>query len=285
MGTSTGRVAASDGTLIAYRVAGDASDSDAPALLLIHGWAQSSKCWGDALVSDLAQRHRVITMDLRGHGESGVPDAEHLTADDFAGDVAAVLDAEVPAGQPVFLLGWSYGGLVIGDYLSRGPAANVAGLILVGAITSMGRGQAGGRVGPAMRAALPDAYADDPVPAVAAVMSFVEALVPPGQGALAQALLGATLAVPPHIRSGLFGRSAANDEVFAASGLPALLIHGTTDQVVDISCAEHAETLMPNASVRLWEGGGHAPFLEDPALFAEQVGGFLVESAVSGGVR
>lgn len=280
-----GRVTAGDGTFIAYRVAGDTSAGGAPALLLIHGWAQSSKCWGDDLVSDLARHRRVISMDLRGHGESGIPDAEHLTADDFAGDVAAVLDATVQTGQPVVLLGWSYGGLVIGDYLSSRPSANVAGLVLVGAITSMGRGQAGGRVGTAMRAALPDAYSDDPATAIAAVSGFVDALVPSGQGALAQRLVGTSLTVPPHIRSGLFGRSAANDEVLAGSGLPLLVIHGTDDQVVDKSCAEHAAGLVPTASVRFWDGGGHAPFLEDPRAFADQVDEFLADMTLTGGVR
>lgn len=281
-----GRVAAGDGTHIAYRVTGDGPGGDAPTLVLIHGWAQSSKCWGEALVGDLARRHRVIAMDLRGHGESDIPDAEHLTADDFADDVAAVLEAAVLPGNPVVLLGWSYGGLVIGDYLSRGPGTrHVAGLILVGAITSMGRGQSGGRVGPAMRAALPGAYSDDPATAIAAVAGFVDALVPGDRGPLAQQLVGTSLTVPPHIRSGLFARSAANDEVFAGAGVPALVIHATADQVVDISCSEHAATLMPAASTRYWEGGGHAPFLEDPVAFAEQVEEFLAESAMTGGVR
>lgn len=161
----------------------------------------------------------------------------------------------------------------------------MAGLVLVGAITSMGRGQAGGRVGPAMRAALPDAYSEDPATALAAIAGFVDAFVPAGRGALAQQLIGTSLTVPPRIRSGLFGRSAANDDVFAGSGLPALLIHGTADQVVDISCAEHAATLMPDASVRFWDGGGHAPFLEDPVAFAEQVDEFVAAVSVSGGVR
>ncbi|ORM32875.1 alpha/beta hydrolase [Williamsia sp. 1135] len=292
MGTFTRRVAAGDGTLVAYRVTGPAdsvddtaSAGDVPTLLLIHGWAQSGDCWGDGLVNDLAGRYRVITMDLRGHGGSGVPTVDRLTSEDFGGDVAAVLAAEVPPGGPVFLLGWSYGGLVIADFLARAGEVVPAGLIFVGAITSIGRGQAGGRVGPQMRAALPDAYSEDPATAVAALQSFVGGLAPAGQGACAQRLLGTSLIVPPQIRAGLFAREAANDALLEQSGLPILLIHGTADGVVDISSAEHLAGLVPGALTRFWDGAGHAPFLDDPARFVREVDDFLVGVSVAGGVR
>lgn len=45
---------------------------DAPALLLIHGSATSSRSW-DALVPLLAPSHRVIRIDLPGHGRSAEP--------------------------------------------------------------------------------------------------------------------------------------------------------------------------------------------------------------------
>ncbi|OZG28152.1 alpha/beta hydrolase [Williamsia sp. 1138] len=292
MGTFTRRVAAGDGTDIAYRVTGPADSvddaahaRDVPTLLLIHGWAQSSACWGGDLIDDLAARYRVIAMDLRGHGGSGVPPADRLTSEDFGSDVAAVLAAEVPLGGPVFVLGWSYGGLVICDYLARAGAIAPTGLIFVGAITSIGRGQAGGRVGPQMRAALPDAYSEDPATAVAALQSFAGSLAPAGQGACAQRLLGTSLTVPPYIRAGLFAREAANDALLEQAGLPILLIHGTADGVVDISSAEHLAGLVPGAQARFWDGAGHAPFLDDPGRFVREVDDFLVDVTVSGGVR
>ncbi|MBB1034963.1 alpha/beta fold hydrolase, partial [Dietzia sp. CQ4] len=59
----------SDGTVIAYRVLGDPA---ARPLVLVHGWAQSSACWGPDLLDALAARFRVVAVDLRGHGHSGV---------------------------------------------------------------------------------------------------------------------------------------------------------------------------------------------------------------------
>ncbi|PXW35406.1 UNVERIFIED_CONTAM: alpha-beta hydrolase superfamily lysophospholipase [Williamsia faeni] len=288
MGTSTGHVLAGDGTQISYRTTESPGDNS-PVVVLIHGWAQSSRSWGDVLVDELSKDFRVIAIDLRGHGDSSVPAEGHLTADDFGGDIAAVLSAEVAGEQPVFLLGWSYGGLVIGDYLKyraqgASPAAgNLAGLILVDAITSMGRGEAGGRVGPAMRAALPAAYSEDPAVATAALQSFADALVPAQQGPLAQQFLGTSLTVPPAVRAGLFGRTASYDDLFAGFGGAVMVIHGTSDTVVDISCAQHVQTLVPNTVTRYWDGAGHAPFVEDPPRFAAQVREFV--SATAGALR
>ena len=284
MRTSTGRVLAADGTQISYRTAGSSGNDNVPVVVLIHGWAQSSRSWGDALIGDLSRDFRVIAIDLRGHGDSSVPTEDHLAAEDFGGDIAAVLKAEVTGGQQVYLAGWSYGGLVIGDYLkyradSDSAAPNPAGLILVGAITSMGRGEAGGRVGPAMRAALPAGYSDDPAEATAALLSFVDALVPADQGALAQRFLGTSLSVPPAIRAGLFGRGASYDELIAGFDGQVLIVHGTADPVVDISCAQHVETLVPGAITRYWDGAGHAPFVEDPIRFAAQVREFVTATA------
>src|ERR1700754_2020225 len=45
---------------------------DAPALVLIHGLAASTRSW-DLLVPMLARSHRVIRIDLLGHGRSAKP--------------------------------------------------------------------------------------------------------------------------------------------------------------------------------------------------------------------
>src|ERR1044072_3827550 len=84
-----------------------------PEILLIHGYAQSHMSWMRQVDSDLARGFRIITYDLRGHGNSDKPDDKARYHDNKAwGDeVKAVMDA---AGlkRPV-LVGWSYAGRVI----------------------------------------------------------------------------------------------------------------------------------------------------------------------------
>ncbi len=96
---------------IAYRVSAPYSPSvaDRPTLLFIHGWAQTGAGWGLDLLESFARDQRVVAVDLRGHGSSGVPvrtstpDAgpgADFSAADFAGDIAAVITAESsPSGS------------------------------------------------------------------------------------------------------------------------------------------------------------------------------------------
>jgi len=56
-----------------------------PVLLFIHGWAMSGRVWRYQR-EEFSTDHRVITLDLRGHGSSAIPDAGP-SIDDFAGDI------------------------------------------------------------------------------------------------------------------------------------------------------------------------------------------------------
>lgn len=262
-----------DGTPLVYSVTGD---PDARALVLLHGWAQSSKCWGPGVLDELAARYRVIAVDLRGHGYSGAPDTGYADSAIWAGDVDAVLTAEGVTSGAV-LLGWSYGGLVICDYLASHGTSAVEGVVLVGAITSIGRGEAGGKVGAAMRAAIPGAMSEEPREAIRALGAFGNALTgpPEGKGAQSQALFGASLATPPRVRAALFNRSASHDDLLRSLDVPVLVLHGTEDSVVDVSAGRHAAELIPQARASFWEGCDHGPFVEDPERFVKEVGEFV----------
>ena len=92
----------------------------APSILFIHGWSQNHLCWKNQYESTLAEDFRLVALDLRGHGMSEAPlEAEHYTEPQlWADDIAAVID-QLNLGSPV-LVGWSYAGFIIGDYL-RAP--------------------------------------------------------------------------------------------------------------------------------------------------------------------
>ncbi|ORI18082.1 alpha/beta hydrolase [Rhodococcus sp. 1163] len=274
MATSEVRQACSiDGTNIVYRVSGDPA---ARPLILLHGWAQSSACWGEGVLNGLADSYRLIAVDLRGHGYSDAPADGYADPLNWAGDVHAVLTAEAVAANAV-LLGWSYGGLVICDYLAEHGSEATAGVVLVGAITGIGRGEAGGKVGSSMRAAIPDAMSEVPSVAIRALGSFGNALTGPveGKGAQAQQLFGLTLATPPRVRAALFDRTASHDDLLSSLGVPALVLHGTADTVVDVSSGRHAASLIPKVTESYWEGVDHGPFVTDPARFVAEVGAFI----------
>src|SRR5687767_2932460 len=116
------------GTYIAFRAVGTDSRGPSPAMLMTHGWAASSHMFRrDADV--LATRHRVITWDLRGHGESDAPsDADAYSADLAVGDMLALLDhLEV---ERAVLAGHSLGGFLSLQFQVAHPD-RVAGLVLI----------------------------------------------------------------------------------------------------------------------------------------------------------
>jgi len=79
-----------------------------PPLVLLHGFTGSTETW-NPLVPHLAAVHRVIAVDLPGHGRSSAPsDPARYALDWFAGDLVRVLD-DLSVDR-VALLGYSMGG-------------------------------------------------------------------------------------------------------------------------------------------------------------------------------
>lgn len=115
-----------DGTRIAYETAGTG-----PALLLIHGGGQTRRSWNDrGYVDALSKEFTVITVDLRGSGDSDKPKVpEAYALDRVLADLTAVADA---AKAPRFHI-WGFGhGATVGRYLAA-QSDRVISAVLVGA--------------------------------------------------------------------------------------------------------------------------------------------------------
>jgi 3-oxoadipate enol-lactonase len=99
-----------------------------PALLLVHGFGGAKEDFSDH-VGALAARHRVVTFDHRGHGESDKPpDVADYSLDRMAADVLGVADS---LGLDGFrLLGHSMGGMVARRVVLARPA-RIEALVLM----------------------------------------------------------------------------------------------------------------------------------------------------------
>lgn len=96
-----------DGAKIAY----ESSGRGEPVLVFIHGWTCDQTFWREQ-VKYFATNHRVITVDLAGHGRSETPNRA-WTIRNFAADVAAVVKAADV--RRVVLIGHSLGGPVAAE--------------------------------------------------------------------------------------------------------------------------------------------------------------------------
>ncbi|MER5999385.1 alpha/beta hydrolase [Nonomuraea angiospora] len=101
-------------------------DGDGPPLLLVHGWGTDSHQWSWH-IDALAANHRVIAVDLRGHGYSSVPESGN-TPREMAGDLRALLESRgIPQAVAV---GHSMGGQVVSILAVEHPEL-VRGLVAV----------------------------------------------------------------------------------------------------------------------------------------------------------
>ncbi|WP_285563983.1 alpha/beta hydrolase [Streptomyces sp. RTGN2] len=100
---------------------------DAPALLLIHGSASSARSW-DALVPMLTGSHRVIRIDLLGHGRSAKPADRSYALADQARRAGIALDSL--GVERALVVGHSSGGVVATALAEQRPAL-VTALALV----------------------------------------------------------------------------------------------------------------------------------------------------------
>jgi pimeloyl-ACP methyl ester carboxylesterase len=90
-----------------------------PLLVLVHGITENRHSW-DPLLDRLAATHRVLRVDLRGHGDSPTADSYDLT--ELAADIEALVD------EPPLLVGHSLGGNVVTAYAAQFPTRGVVNI-------------------------------------------------------------------------------------------------------------------------------------------------------------
>lgn len=114
-----------DGVPLAADAYGDPSD---PPALLLHGGGQTRFAWGNTAQQLAAAGWYAISMDQRGHGESGWAPNKDYSVDAFVDDVRAV--AEQLTAPPV-LVGASLGGIAALIAEGESHPALAAALVLV----------------------------------------------------------------------------------------------------------------------------------------------------------
>ena len=113
------RTVSADNVSIHYTIHGDGDT----ALIFVHGWSCDQTYWANQ-VQAFSGDYRIVTLDLAGHGQSGIERAEY-TMEAFARDVVAVVNT---VDTRVILIGHSMGGPIVITAASMLPD-KVIGLI------------------------------------------------------------------------------------------------------------------------------------------------------------
>jgi pimeloyl-ACP methyl ester carboxylesterase len=236
-----------------YVTAGKGSDT----LLFVHGWACNANFWREQ-VPALADKARLILIDLPGHGQSDKPPVDY-SMDYFAGGVIAVL--EDAKADKATLIGHSMGTPVICRVHAKAPE-RVAALVAVDGVLrrpKMGAAQVESFTAP-YRAAQ---YREQ-------ATKFVKAMFPnPGTEGLCGWVTEQMLATPQRIMS------SAMENMFVQSkpawdlekvNVPVLVINAKSPMWT-AEYEEYVRSLSPKTEYRTIDGTGHFVMLEKPAEF------------------
>lgn len=111
-----------DGVRLHYQETGQGN----PAIVFVHGWTCNHSHFARQ-VAHFCDDHRVVSVDLRGHGKSDAPQQEY-SLEGFADDVAWMID-QLGLERPV-VCGHSMGGMVAVMLAARHPEAVRARIII-----------------------------------------------------------------------------------------------------------------------------------------------------------
>lgn len=255
----------SDGLRIHYQ---DEGPENADAIVLVHGFSASLHTWG-AWVEDLKQTHRVVRIDLPGHGLSRCAETGGIGINQF---VAVVDDVTEQLGLDKFTIaGSSMGGATAWNYALAHPS-KLEGLVLVGAsgwpasaedaqnspfifkllehsaarnlvkdldLTSM------------IRSALHDSFANP---------SLVTDDMVERYSALSRAPCHRDAILELTVERE--DRPVASNQIFQGLNLPTLILHGEQDNLVPVSGGKKFLNAIDGATAHFYPGVGHLPHEE-----------------------
>ena len=235
-------------------------------LVLIHGWASSTRVW-DSQVPAFQNKLRLILVDLPGHGHSDKPQTAY-TMEFFASAIDAVLtDAKV---EKAVLAGFSMGAPVVSRFYRDHPDKVQALVTVDGSLrgfdaTDEQREQF---IGPYRGVDYQDAG-----------KKFIGAMFPnPGTDALRDRVIEDAAKTPQHVMvgafEGMFDKAAWE---LKKIDVP-LLVVNTKNPFWTEDYEAFVRKLQPKADYHVIEGTGHFLMLEKPGEFNALLVKFLQEN-------
>jgi pimeloyl-ACP methyl ester carboxylesterase len=249
-----------EGHRVAYRAAGRGG----PTLVFVHGWTCDMTSWKYQFPA-FAKTHRVIALDLPGHGASDKPDITY-SMDLFARAVDAVLMAD--GVKRAVLVGHSMGTMVVRQFYRLHKDKTVALVAVDGALkpfivdpTAIDKFLAPYR-GPDVRKAQ---------------AAFVDAMVPEKDGDLREELKRVILATPQKVVVSA-GQAMFDPAIWKDDNIwiPLLAVYARSPLwSEDYETSVHK--MAPLVTYRVFDGVGHFLMLQKPDLFNAALSAFLVD--------
>jgi len=254
---------------------------DGPAIIMVHGWGQSRESMAP-LAQAISDSHRVINIDLPGHGAAKNEPGPY-TFQRYIEEIADVAKAETDSHYA--LLGWSMGGLLAAMYALEKMEPQPSSLILLAAParfvapkSAIGMGQSQTSItrlraqldenhAPALRTFIQFFFISGEVIDPEAVEPIRGALAPPG-------------AFPPAKEAllGTLDQLATSDLTLhpaAPMAVRSLIINGTLDRICPMGGQKLWDEVITEPARTALEKCGHAPHLTRLAETSAAIKNFL----------
>lgn len=263
MTTDINSVKLSTGVTLQYVEQGDASGVP---VVLLHGLSDSWHSF-ELVLPHLPPSIRAFALTLRGHGDSGRPEAGYH-ADGFAADVAAFMDAlDLRAA---FIVGHSMGSAVARRF-AIGYPERARGLVLVSSFATP-------RDNPVVR----DLWQEvselrDPVDP-GFVREFQEStLAQPVPDAFLETIVQESQKVPARVWKSVVGSDVREDYLKDTDKIkaPTLIMWGDQDVHSPRSDQDALTAAIPDSRLAVYHGAGHAVHWEEPEQFASDLTRFV----------
>ena len=250
-------------------------------VLLIHGFGASSYSWRH-VIEPLAQKNRVITIDLKGFGDSPKPRDDAYSVYEQARLVRNfILENDL---QNLHIVGHSYGGgvaLAVSIYLSASNPGLQKSLVLIDSVAypqelpGFVKILATPVLGPLITYAVPNTFQvknllqkvyfnDDLIPQEAIDHYAVDLGKPDAKYAL---LTSVRQMLPTDLQQ--------FSENYASLTIPTLIIWSREDEIVPLAVGKRLHENLPNSRLVIMSDVGHAVQEEKPALLLPHLRNFL----------
>ncbi len=250
-----------DGTALFYE---EAQGGKLP-ILLVHGWCCDHTYFAPQFEHFANRGHRVVAVDLRGHGQSDKPH-QRYTMQVFADDLAWVCD-QIGVAKPV-VIGHSMGGVVAFDLAARYPdlpsavAMLDAAVVLPSAVRAAIPGLLEKLRGPGYREALRDYVAS----------SF---FIPTDDQERKERILESMSSAPQDVAVSAFEGLRDYDPTEATGGLAVPAVYIAADEAQPRSDMARFHELAPQILYGKTVGSGHFCQLEVPEQVNAMIDRFL----------
>lgn len=261
-----------DGLLISAQEWGNPKGKE---VVFIHGMNQAHLSFKHQYQGELAKEFRILTYDLRGHGNSSKPvDLDSYAEGKRWGDELNSVIVTAGFKNPI-LVGWSLGGTVIENYLKTYGDANIAGIVFIDAVL----GYKPEFFQPGQRELTLALKSDDLETRSRGTVDFLKACFfkMPTQDELDE-MLAFNGMTAFEFNKALQERGITFDEsgrVFKSVQKPVLIIHGEHDRFFSTKMSRYGQSLFKNSKLSIYKDSGHSPFIEEVSKFNSELALFV----------